>query len=135
MSILGSLSREQALQLAANAEARLAEIGIKVKHRPTKQQLKRQMQNEYPEIDYCQYVTESVSDSDNCVHSCSICLCEFENGDSVRQMKCSKHHVFHTACIDSWAAFSNSNQGISCPLCNSLVIGGRSGSFKKSCQC
>lgn len=42
---------------------------------------------------------------------CSVCLCEFEEGDDVRRLPdCS--HSFHAPCIDMWL-YSHSN----CPLC------------------
>ena len=33
---------------------------------------------------------------------CSICLNEFEPGDSVRRLQCPGRHMYHQACIDPW---------------------------------
>lgn len=42
---------------------------------------------------------------------CSICLCEFKEGEKIRVLpECS--HLFHMACIDMWL-YSHPN----CPLC------------------
>jgi len=43
--------------------------------------------------------------------SCCICLCEYEEGDMLNQMKCG--HVYHKECIDSWC-----KNHTRCPLCN-----------------
>jgi hypothetical protein len=42
---------------------------------------------------------------------CSICLCEYENGDKLVSLPCK--HIFHDDCISSW---TDNNQR--CPLCN-----------------
>ncbi|KAH6802379.1 hypothetical protein C2S51_033825 [Perilla frutescens var. frutescens] len=47
--------------------------------------------------------------------TCSICLCEFEDGEELRTLpECS--HSFHVACIDMWL-YSH----WSCPMCRSVV--------------
>ncbi|KAI8837359.1 hypothetical protein BC829DRAFT_48546 [Chytridium lagenaria] len=33
-------------------------------------------------------------------HSCPICMCDFENGDMVRRLKCG--HEYHMSCVDPW---------------------------------
>ncbi|WOH12355.1 hypothetical protein DCAR_0831857 [Daucus carota subsp. sativus] len=44
-------------------------------------------------------------------HTCSICLCEFEEGEELRTLpECV--HSFHVSCIDMWF-YSHT----SCPLC------------------
>ncbi|KAL5550978.1 hypothetical protein UlMin_001154 [Ulmus minor] len=49
---------------------------------------------------------------------CSVCLSEFEDGETVRLLpKCS--HAFHIPCIDTWLR-SHSN----CPLCRAQVVCG-----------
>ncbi|KAI8901755.1 hypothetical protein BC833DRAFT_576558 [Globomyces pollinis-pini] len=42
--------------------------------------------------------------------TCTICLCEYEEGDRLRQLGC-KHH-FHKDCIDEWL-----HRNGKCPLC------------------
>lgn len=47
---------------------------------------------------------------------CAVCLCEFQENESLRLMpKCS--HAFHLPCIDTWLK-SQSN----CPLCRANVV-------------
>merc|ERR1712224_575908 len=43
--------------------------------------------------------------------SCSICLCEYEEGDKLVALPCK--HVFREDCITSWTA-----NHTRCPLCN-----------------
>eukprot|EP00553_Chaetoceros_curvisetus_P007467 CAMPEP_0204622652 /NCGR_PEP_ID=MMETSP0717-20131115/8336_1 /ASSEMBLY_ACC=CAM_ASM_000666 /TAXON_ID=230516 /ORGANISM="Chaetoceros curvisetus" /LENGTH=382 /DNA_ID=CAMNT_0051637457 /DNA_START=31 /DNA_END=1179 /DNA_ORIENTATION=+ len=43
--------------------------------------------------------------------SCCICLCEYEEGEMLTQLKCG--HVYHKECIDSWC-----KNHVTCPLCN-----------------
>lgn len=43
--------------------------------------------------------------------SCSICLCEYEKGESVTRLPC--HHIYHESCLDSWIT-----NHVRCPLCN-----------------
>jgi len=42
--------------------------------------------------------------------SCSICIDEYDNGDSVKFLPCS--HFYHTSCIDQWLS-----KHTTCPLC------------------
>jgi hypothetical protein len=55
--------------------------------------------------------TEGLSTSE-----CSICLCEFANGDICRRLPDPCCHTFHKACIDQWFV-SSSN----CPLCKRSI--------------
>jgi len=43
--------------------------------------------------------------------TCSICLCEYENGDKLISLPCK--HIFHADCINSWT-----DNNTRCPLCN-----------------
>jgi hypothetical protein len=45
---------------------------------------------------------------------CSICLMDFEQGDSLRTLQCTHH--FHMACVDQWLAQSGQ-----CPVCKKQV--------------
>jgi len=47
---------------------------------------------------------------------CSVCLMDFEHGDSLRTMQCC--HSFHMVCVDQWLAQSGS-----CPVCKTTVGG------------
>jgi hypothetical protein len=42
---------------------------------------------------------------------CSICLSEYEQGDTLLQLPCQ--HLYHNDCINSWTA-----NHTKCPLCN-----------------
>ena len=46
------------------------------------------------------------------VTGCAICLEEFEDGEEVTVMPCSRGHEFHPGCITEWLGQSNT-----CPLC------------------
>lgn len=48
------------------------------------------------------------------VGQCSVCLGDFEVGDSLRTLQCS--HRFHMACVDTWLAQSGQ-----CPVCKHRV--------------
>ncbi|XP_021317076.1 RING-H2 finger protein ATL74 [Sorghum bicolor] len=52
------------------------------------------------------------SDSECGVTGCAICLEEFEDGEEVTVMPCSRGHAFHSGCITEWLGKSNT-----CPLC------------------
>mmetsp|Transcript_10823 Transcript_10823/g.16113 ORF Transcript_10823/g.16113 Transcript_10823/m.16113 type:complete len:403 (+) Transcript_10823:58-1266(+) len=43
--------------------------------------------------------------------TCSICLCEYEEGDEVTMLPCN--HMYHEACVKEWTG-----QSQRCPLCN-----------------
>jgi hypothetical protein len=43
--------------------------------------------------------------------SCSICLCEYETGETVTKLPCN--HIYHESCLTSWT-----ESHVRCPLCN-----------------
>ena len=43
--------------------------------------------------------------------SCSICLCEYEDGENIVRLPCS--HEYHDECVSSWTS-----NHVRCPLCN-----------------
>jgi E3 ubiquitin-protein ligase RHA2 len=47
---------------------------------------------------------------------CSVCLCEFEEGDKIRHLKCK--HTFHKDCLDKWLK----DYVATCPLCRNQVL-------------
>ena len=53
---------------------------------------------------------DSNADGDDTSEKCTICLCEFEEGENVRRLPCM--HLFHTGCVDQWLT-SNKR----CPIC------------------
>jgi hypothetical protein len=55
-------------------------------------------------------VGDSNPDGDDTSEKCTICLCEFEEGENVRRLPCM--HLFHTGCVDQWLT-SNKR----CPIC------------------
>ncbi|KAF9378622.1 E3 ubiquitin-protein ligase znrf3 [Podila verticillata] len=51
-----------------------------------------------------------VNGADQTAMSCTICLCEYEPDDLLRQMPCQ--HLFHKECVDEWLKLKRT-----CPLC------------------
>ncbi|CAL5203853.1 unnamed protein product [Lathyrus oleraceus] len=47
---------------------------------------------------------------------CSVCLCDFEEGEKVRRLKCK--HAFHKDCLDKWLQ----DYLATCPLCREQVL-------------
>ena len=56
--------------------------------------------------------------------TCSICICEFEEGEAVRRLPCHHLHIYHTECVDQWF-----QQSRLCPMCKQdvLVLSGAAG--------
>jgi hypothetical protein len=50
-------------------------------------------------------------DDDEEEPSCSICLCEYETGETVTKLPCN--HIYHESCLTSWT-----ENHVRCPLCN-----------------
>ncbi|CAI9779274.1 unnamed protein product [Fraxinus pennsylvanica] len=42
---------------------------------------------------------------------CAVCLCRFEEGDEIRELRCD--HLFHRVCLDRWIGYGH----MTCPLC------------------
>lgn len=57
-----------------------------------------------------------VADRNNTTESapvCSICLCEYQPDDMLRELPCAVGaHTFHASCVDEWLL-----QKLSCPIC------------------
>uniref|UniRef100_A0A0K0DIP6 RING-type E3 ubiquitin transferase n=1 Tax=Angiostrongylus cantonensis TaxID=6313 RepID=A0A0K0DIP6_ANGCA len=47
---------------------------------------------------------------ENETERCTVCLCEFETGEEVRNLRCA--HIFHVNCIDKWLVYNKK-----CPVC------------------
>lgn len=54
----------------------------------------------------------SGKDLDNMETECSICLCDFEEDDKVKRLKCG--HMFHLDCAEEWLTKHN----YTCSVCN-----------------
>lgn len=52
----------------------------------------------------------SVDGQEDNTEKCTICLCEFEEGEDVRRLPCM--HLFHVSCVDQWLTTVKF-----CPLC------------------
>lgn len=61
--------------------------------------------------DYGTVAQEDKLDSGEEEPSCTICLCEYEDGDGLVRLPCN--HIFHEECISSWTT-----NHVRCPLCN-----------------
>ncbi|KAJ9185193.1 hypothetical protein P3X46_004851 [Hevea brasiliensis] len=47
---------------------------------------------------------------------CSVCLCEFNEGEQIRELpECL--HMFHVSCIDMWL-----NSHSNCPICRTITV-------------
>ena len=44
--------------------------------------------------------------------SCCFCMELFDDSDDVTELKCDSRHIFHTSCLRTWIATSQS-----CPIC------------------
>ncbi|KAL5992492.1 hypothetical protein ACLOJK_013411 [Asimina triloba] len=53
------------------------------------------------------------------VDCCAVCICEFEQGEEIRELRCK--HAFHKDCLDRWLDRSCAAYP-TCPLCRSLVL-------------
>ncbi|XP_010251603.1 PREDICTED: RING-H2 finger protein ATL67 [Nelumbo nucifera] len=60
--------------------------------------------NSYPKFPFCK--SKDRGDS-----VCSICLCDYKDGEMLRMMP-DCHHFFHLCCIDAWLRLN-----ASCPVC------------------
>jgi len=47
-------------------------------------------------------------------HSCTVCISEYEDGESLRKLPCG--HKFHVECIDTWM-----DSNITCPICKKFL--------------
>ncbi|GAX74855.1 hypothetical protein CEUSTIGMA_g2301.t1 [Chlamydomonas eustigma] len=54
--------------------------------------------------------SDSDSDLEHNLPQCSICICDFEEGEELRRLPCN--HDYHKTCIDAWMA-----QHSTCPNC------------------
>jgi len=51
--------------------------------------------------------------------TCAICIDDFKDDDTVRQLRCHVKHVFHKDCIDRWL-----QEDGHCPICKRTVLDG-----------
>ncbi|MBA0837944.1 hypothetical protein Goarm_010051 [Gossypium armourianum] len=57
-----------------------------------------------------------LGDSDNAVSECAICLCNIDDDDEIRELRCD--HFFHKVCLDRW----NGYRGSTCPICRRPLL-------------
>lgn len=62
------------------------------------------------------YKAPAADSGTNALTSCTICLSTFEDGESVRRLRCM--HLFHTDCVDNWLKDRSA-----CPVCRIELFG------------
>ncbi|KAF8413251.1 hypothetical protein HHK36_001227 [Tetracentron sinense] len=67
--------------------------------------------NSYPKFPFCKSKDMGNGDS-----LCSICLCDYKDGEMLRMMPDCRH-FFHLCCIDAWLRLSGS-----CPVCRNSPL-------------
>ncbi|KAI3933550.1 hypothetical protein MKX01_032655 [Papaver californicum] len=70
--------------------------------------------NSYPKFCYCK--NEKDFGSNNNDSMCSICLCDYKDGEMLRMMPDCRHY-FHLICIDAWLRLNPS-----CPVCRNSPL-------------
>ncbi|KAL5727126.1 RING-type E3 ubiquitin transferase [Ranunculus cassubicifolius] len=68
--------------------------------------------NSYPKFQFCK--SKIVEEGGDTV--CSICLCDYKEGEMLRMMPDCKHH-FHVFCVDAWLRLH-----ASCPVCRNSPL-------------
>ncbi|WMV22731.1 hypothetical protein MTR67_016116 [Solanum verrucosum] len=58
---------------------------------------------------------EDQLDSSSSSIECAVCLCEIEEGEQVRELRCN--HLFHRVCLDRWFGYGR----MTCPLCRNNI--------------
>lgn len=53
-------------------------------------------------------------DEEATIETCTICLCDFEDGATVSNLNCN--HVFHYQCLDEWCQYKSQ-----CPICRNEI--------------
>uniref|UniRef100_A0A1I7WIR5 RING-type E3 ubiquitin transferase n=1 Tax=Heterorhabditis bacteriophora TaxID=37862 RepID=A0A1I7WIR5_HETBA len=65
------------------------------------------------DIEKCTEKIQFIKDGEvpeNETERCTVCLCDFETGEEVRNLRCT--HIFHVNCIDKWLVYNKK-----CPVC------------------
>eukprot|EP00188_Purpureofilum_apyrenoidigerum_P005810 Plantae.Rhodophyta-Purpureofilum_apyrenoidigerum.ctg800.p1 GENE.Plantae.Rhodophyta-Purpureofilum_apyrenoidigerum.ctg800~~Plantae.Rhodophyta-Purpureofilum_apyrenoidigerum.ctg800.p1 ORF type:complete len:568 (-),score=80.28 Plantae.Rhodophyta-Purpureofilum_apyrenoidigerum.ctg800:1373-3076(-) len=79
---------------------------------------KRQIEMMFPAIAYRGRdrgrTGSSASSQSDDEEQCTVCLCEYEQGDMIRRLPCE--HVYHAKCLDSWITTN-----ATCPSCRRLA--------------
>ncbi|KAI3889394.1 hypothetical protein MKX03_027036 [Papaver bracteatum] len=68
--------------------------------------------NSYPKFCYC----KNEKDFGNNDSVCSICLCDYKDGEMLRMMPDCRHY-FHLICVDAWLRLNPS-----CPVCRNSPL-------------
>ena len=66
-----------------------------------------------------EFVPPAIAPEDGEEETCSVCICEFEAGETLRTLRCG--HVYHAECIDEWLL----GLSVLCPMCKQDVRRGR----------
>lgn len=79
--------------------------------------LDRAVINSYPKFQFSKKnLTNSGDGGDNNNSMCSICLCDYKEGEMLRMMPDCKHY-FHLCCLDAWLKLNGS-----CPVCRNSPL-------------
>ncbi|CAO2835555.1 unnamed protein product [Amaranthus hypochondriacus] len=76
--------------------------------------LDRAVINSYPKFQFYKKIVEEKTNSDDLM--CSICLCDYKEGEMLRMMPDCKHY-FHLCCLDAWLKLNGS-----CPVCRNSPL-------------
>ncbi|XP_026441189.1 RING-H2 finger protein ATL67-like isoform X2 [Papaver somniferum] len=69
--------------------------------------------NSYPRFCYCKNEKDFGKENDSV---CSICLCDYKDGEMLRMMPDCRHY-FHLMCVDAWLRLNPS-----CPVCRNSPL-------------
>jgi len=89
---------------------RLGEEYLKECEKPLNKDLLQQL----PKFKYVPPKGEEEKKENSDEHKCSVCLCEYEEGDNLLMLPC--FHKYHGPCITGW--FTKQNF---CPVCRTKV--------------
>ncbi|OIW13557.1 hypothetical protein TanjilG_29298 [Lupinus angustifolius] len=87
--------------------------GVEIRPRKVARGIDRALIETFPILEYSEVKIHKIGKE---ALECAICLCEFEDSDTLRLIpKCD--HVFHPECIDEWLSSHST-----CPVCRANLI-------------
>ncbi|KAE9598117.1 putative transcription factor C2H2 family [Lupinus albus] len=87
--------------------------GVEIRPRKVPRGLDRAFIDTFPILEYSEVKIHKIGKE---ALECAICLCEFEDSDTLRLIpKCD--HVFHPECIDEWLSSHST-----CPVCRANLV-------------